>query len=226
MVTFSVTRGQVREGRDVRKWDMDSTGDTGEPGDAEERGEQEELTEELSPAAGRILEAASRLFYEQGIRAVGVDAIVEEADVAKVTLYNNFGSKDELAAAYVRDRRARWQGWIEDFVDEEEEPARKVIAIFDALERWVEEGGFRGSAAINAFSEISDPEHPVRVAAQEYKDWTQGYLRRLAAQAGSEAPDKLAERVWILLEGATITSVMEESLLPVREARDLVATLV
>lgn len=72
-------------------------------------------TEELSPAAGRILEAASRLFYEQGIRAVGVDAIVEEADVAKVTLYNNFGSKDELAAAYVRDRRGNWQRMDEDY---------------------------------------------------------------------------------------------------------------
>jgi AcrR family transcriptional regulator len=183
-------------------------------------------SEELSPAAGRILEAASRLFYEQGIRAVGVDAIVEEADVAKVTLYNNFGSKDELAAAYVRDRRGRWQRWIQDFVDETEEPSRKLVVIFDALERWLELGGYRGSAAINAFSEISDPEHPVRIAAQEYKDWTQSYLRELAEEAGSADPGKLAERVWILLEGATITSVMEESSAPVREAREVAATLV
>lgn len=189
--------------------------------------EQEESQEEdLSPAAGRILEAASRLFYEQGIRAVGVDAIVEEADVAKVTLYNNFGSKDELAAAYVRDRRARWQHWIESFVNKEDEPASKLGAIFAALEEWMESGGFRGSAAINAFSEISDSEHPVRIAAQEYKDWTQGYLRELAAEAGSGNPDKLGERLWILLEGATITSVMEESLLPVREAKEMATALI
>lgn len=185
-----------------------------------------EAGEELSPAARRILEAASRLFYEQGIRAVGVDAIVEEADVAKVTLYNNFGSKDELAAAYVRDRRRRWQRWIEEFVAEEEGPARRLVVIFDALERWMESGGFRGSAAINAFSEISDRDHPARVAAQEYKEWTQGYLRALAAEAGAAEPDKLAERIWILLEGATITSVMEESLAPVREAKELAAALV
>lgn len=180
----------------------------------------------MSPAAGRILEAASRLFYEQGIRAVGVDAIVEEADVAKVTLYNNFGSKDELAAAYMRERRSRWQGWIESFVEQEEDAGRRLVVIFDALEEWMEEGGFRGSAAINVFSEISDSEHPARVAAQEYKVWTQGYLRDLASAAGSEDPDKLSERLWILLEGATITSVMEESLAPVREARELAAALI
>lgn len=182
--------------------------------------------EELSPAAGRILAAASKLFYEQGIRAVGVDAIVEEADVAKVTLYNNFGSKDELAAAYVRDRRARWQVWMEGFVEREQDPKLRLVVIFDALGEWMESGGFRGSAAINAFSEISDPEHPVRVAAGEYKEWTQGYLRGLATDAGSKDPDKLGERLWILLEGATITSVMEESLVPVREAREIAEALV
>lgn len=194
-----------------------------EQGYEEEQEEHEQ--EELSPAAGRILEAASRLFYEQGIRAVGVDAIVEEADVAKVTLYNNFGSKDELAAAYMRDRKSRWQGWIESFVEKEEAPGRKLVVIFDALEEWMEEGGFRGSAAINVFSEISDPEHPARIAAHEYKEWTQGYLRGLAEEAGSEEPYKLGERLWILLEGATITSVMEESLLPVREAKELASVL-
>lgn len=181
--------------------------------------------EELSPAAGRILEAASRLFYEQGIRAVGVDAIVEEADVAKVTLYNNFGSKDELAAAYVRDRRGSWQRLVEEYAGRVGEPSNKLISIFDALEEWMVSGGFRGSAAINAFSEISEPEHPARVAAQEYKDWTQGYLRELAAQASSSDAQKLAERIWILLEGATIASVMEESELPVHEARELAASL-
>ncbi|WP_084709730.1 TetR/AcrR family transcriptional regulator [Rubrobacter aplysinae] len=207
----------------------EDTGDTVEDVEGAEGGTEESPEEgagELSPAASRILEAASRLFYEQGIRAVGVDAIVEEADVAKVTLYNNFGSKDELAAAYVRERRGRWQRWIQGFVDEAEESSRKLVVIFDALERWLEVGGYRGSAAINAFSEISDPEHPARVAAQEYKEWTQGYLKELAGEAGSKDPDKLAERIWILLEGATITSVMEESSAPVHEARELAQTLV
>ena len=181
--------------------------------------------QELSPAAGRILEAASRLFYEQGIRAVGVDAIVEEADVAKVTLYNNFGSKDELAAAYVRDRRGNWQRLVEDYAGRVSGPSEKLISIFDALEEWMVGGGFRGSAAINAFSEISEPDHPARVAAQEYKDWTQSYLKELAAQASAGDAEKLAERIWILLEGATIASVMEESELPVREARELASSL-
>jgi len=202
---------------------MNSAEGSGRP---EPENEEVREQEELSPAAGRILEAASRLFYEQGIRAVGVDAIVEEADVAKVTLYNNFGSKDELAAAYMRERRSSWQAWIQGYVDREEDPEKKLVAIFDGLEEWMESGGFRGSAAINVFSEISDPEHPARVAAGEYKEWTQGYLRELAAGAGSDDPVKLAERVWILLEGATITSVMEESLLPVREAKELAASLV
>lgn len=187
---------------------------------------EEQEDQELTPAARRILVAASRLFYEQGIRAVGVDAIVEEADVAKVTLYNNFGSKDELAAAYVRHRRDLWQSWIEGFVGRADSSREKLLLLFDALEQWMEDSGFRGSAAINAFSEIPDPEHPVRIAATEYREWNQGYLKELAIAAGSEAPEKLARKVWILLEGATIASVMEQSKLPVQEARELVDQLI
>lgn len=181
--------------------------------------------QDLTPAAGRILEAASRLFYEQGIRAVGVDAIVEEADVAKVTLYNNFGSKDELAAAYVRHRRDLWQSWIEEFVGEAQGPESKILSVFEALERWMEESGFRGSAAINAFSELPDLEHPARIAAQEYKEWSQGHLRDLAAGVSADDAERLAERIWILLEGATITSMMELSIRPVREAKSIVRQL-
>ncbi len=87
------------------------------------------------PAATRILRTASESFYEEGIRAVGVDALVERAGVAKMSLYKNFGSKDDLVAAYLRARDERWRGWLRDEVERRaDSPKGKLLAVFDASE--------------------------------------------------------------------------------------------
>lgn len=162
------------------------------------------------PAAGRILGAASRMFYERGIRAVGVDAIAEAADVSKVSLYKNFGSKDRLVAEYLRARDARWRGWFEGRMDGLAglPPKERLLAVFDAYGEWMARESPRGCAFINAFAEISDPRHPAREVIREQKGWMRAYLARLAAEAGAEEPEELADRLFMLLEGATVADAM------------------
>jgi AcrR family transcriptional regulator len=179
-----------------------------------------------TPAAEKLLRVASELFYREGIRAVGVDTIVERAGVAKMTLYKNFGSKDELAAAYLRARNGRWRGWLEDVVGRADSPRERLLSVFDALGEWMEEDDFRGCASINAAMEIADPDHPARVEAREYKEWMRGYITNLAAEAGAGRPEELAEQVLILFEGATITAAMQTSREPMRRARAAAEALI
>jgi AcrR family transcriptional regulator len=180
-----------------------------------------------SPVAERILRAASELFYEEGIRAVGVDTIVERAEVAKMSLYKNFGSKDELVAAYLRARDERWCVWFEDAVERRAgSPKDKLLAVFDAYGEWMERESPRGCAFINAFAELADPAHPAREVAWEQKRWMLRYLAKLASDAGADEPEELAERIFVLLEGATVASAMQTVEEPLRKAKETTASLV
>lgn len=180
-----------------------------------------------SPVAERILRAASELFYEEGIRAVGVDTVVERAEVAKMSLYKNFGSKDELVAAYLRARDERWRAWFEDAVERRTgSPKDRLLAVFDAYGEWMERESPRGCAFINAFAEIADPAHPAREVAWEQKRWMLWYLAKLAFDAGAEVPEELAERLFVLLEGATVAGAMRTVEDPLRKAKEIAVSLV
>jgi len=182
----------------------------------------------MTPAAERVLEAASRLFYGWGIRAVGVDRIAEEAGVTKVTIYKNFGSKDELIAAYLRARDERWRVWLEEAVRRRADtPRARMLAIFDALGEWLESGaGSRGCAFVNAATEISDRAHPARVVIAEQKRWMREYFTRLASEAGVGEPAELAERLMILFEAATVNFTMGIGSEPTRQARAMADALI
>lgn len=180
------------------------------------------------PAAGRILEAASGLFYEGGVRAVGVDAIAEAADVSKVSLYKNFGSKDGLVAEYLRARDGRWRGWFEGYMDglAGVPPKDRLLAVFDAYGEWMGRESPRGCAFINAFAEIPDPDHPAREVIREQKGWMRAYLARLAAEAGAEEYEELADRLFVLLEGATVADAMRTAEGAMPRAKRVAAMLV
>jgi len=181
-----------------------------------------------TPAAGRILEAASRLFYGRGIRAVGMDALAEQAGVTKVTIYKNFGSKDELVAAYLRARDERWRVWLGEAVERRaDSPRVRMLAVFDALGEWLAgEDGVRGCAFVNAATEITDSSHPARVVIMEQKRWMRAYFARLASEAGAEEPAELAERLMILSEGATVNFTMGIGSEPARQARAMADALI
>ncbi|MEU6247839.1 TetR family transcriptional regulator [Glycomyces sp. NPDC047010] len=157
-----------------------------------------------SPARGRILAAAEELFYDQGITAVGVDLIAEHSGITKRTLYNQFGSKAQLVAAYLAERDRRWRTLVQETVDRSDDPVAAVTAPFDALRTWTATSP-RGCAFINALAELPDPAHPAHRVAEDQKRWLLDLFRGLAAAAGCAGPDALATRLLVLHEGALAT---------------------
>ncbi|MCF6523350.1 TetR/AcrR family transcriptional regulator [Streptomyces sp. JJ36] len=183
---------------------------------------EEPTPQTLTPGARKILEAASRLFYERGITAVGVDLVAREAGVTKKTLYDRFGSKEALVTAYLRERDARWRRWFTATVEEgAAEPAERLAGTFDALGAWMRRENPRGCGFVNAAAELPDPGHPARAVIEDQKRWLRGYLRELSAAAGADAPDRLADELLLLHEGATVLGGLHLTGDPAATARSL-----
>ncbi|MCX5384451.1 TetR/AcrR family transcriptional regulator [Streptomyces sp. NBC_00083] len=179
----------------------------------------------LTPAGVKILETASRLFYEQGIRAVGVEAIAEEAGVTKKTLYDRFGSKDDLIVAYLRARDGLWRSTLVTHVNSHDgPPTQKILSTFTALRDWMHERNLRGCAFINASVELP-PNHPGREVAGDQKTWFLAFLEELAREADVQDPAALAAQVLILHEGATIAHSMQSVDRAVDRAEEMAAVL-
>lgn len=160
-------------------------------------------TSALTPAASRVLDVASRLFYDRGIRAVGVDTIAEVAQVTKKTIYDRFRSKDNLITAYLERRDQHYRSWLTSWISEHPD-ADPLLGVFDALNQWMAEHGPRGCAFVNAYAELSDPDHPAHRIAREQKAWLRGHLADLASSGGHNRPNEIAGQLLTLHEGATV----------------------
>src|SRR5262252_7644720 len=115
-------------------------------------------------ARTRLLDAAEDLFYARGIQSVGMDAIRDASGVSLKRLYQLFPAKEQLVEAYLERRDVRWRGRLDEFVRRHENPEERVLAVFDWLERWFAEDGFRGCAWINSYGELGATSE--RVTAQ------------------------------------------------------------
>jgi AcrR family transcriptional regulator len=182
-----------------------------------------------APAASpreRILDAASAAFYARGIRAVGVDAVIAEAGVAKATLYRHFPSKDDLVHAFLERRDARWRAWLDAAVARiSPEPAGQPLALFDALGEWFASEDFRGCAFLNAAAEIADPSHPARGAVILHEERFLAQVRALCAEAGLADPATAADDLFLLAEGAIVCALVEGGAAPAARARAAAARL-
>ncbi|MGW6792647.1 TetR/AcrR family transcriptional regulator [Streptomyces chartreusis] len=158
----------------------------------------------MTPASRRIVAAAEELFYNRGITAVGVDLIAEHSGVTKRTLYNRFGSKDRLVAAYLSERDQRWRTLVRSAIDACDNPLEAVTAPFEALRTW-SETNTRGCAFANALAELPDPAHPAHHVAANQKLWLLHLFQDLAAEAGCQEPAVLAAKLLLLHEGALAT---------------------
>ena len=158
----------------------------------------------LTHAARRILDAASELFYRRGITQVGVDLIAAEAGVTKKTIYDRFGSKDNLVMAYLSERDERWRGVVERHVAAAADARGAIVAVFDSLEEWHGANADRGCAMINARAELSAPDHPSRALAAEQKQWLLGRFTDLLAAAGIADAHGNAVELLLLHEGAFV----------------------
>lgn len=185
----------------------------------DEKTDEKKRATRKRPGEERLLEAASDLFYREGIRAVGVDTVSEKANVSKRTLYNRFGGKDELVAEYLRRRDERWRVYLQEVTAAERDPKSSILAVFDAYEKWLMIGDFRGCPFANAAAEIPDPAHPARAIARQHKEGVRECLAALTKEAGYGEPEALAERLLLLLEGATVTAALRHSGEPLDVAR-------
>jgi AcrR family transcriptional regulator len=155
----------------------------------------------------RLLAVAGDLFYRQGIRSVGVDEIVLEANVAKMSLYRSFASKDELAAAYLTERDERYWRWWDGIVAKHPgEPRRQIKALFLSLAERTTHPKWRGCPFTNAATEFPEPDHPARKIAEANKRELQRRLRALAEAAGARRTAALADQLVLLFEGAYTTA--------------------
>lgn len=176
---------------------------------------------ELTPAAQRVLDAASVLFYERGIHAVGVDLVAETAGVTKKTLYARFGSKDALVVAYLQGRDRRWREFLDGFVAASDlTGAERPLVVLDAAAAWSDDQTPRGCSAINARAETAEATDPVAQEVTRQKIWLLGVFAELCREAGLADPDDVARTLMLLYEGAIVTVGMATFADPFDAARE------
>jgi AcrR family transcriptional regulator len=149
----------------------------------------------------RILDAANRLFYQKGIRAVGVDAIAAEAGISKRSLYDTFPSKEALVAAYLHRRVAPVQ-------QSDDPPLQRVLSVFDQLHARFASGTFRGCPFVNAVVEMAGESPVVDGISRAFKDGRRELMISWLAQAGAQDPVSLGRSISLLVEGAYSTMLL------------------
>jgi AcrR family transcriptional regulator len=176
------------------------------------------MTEGRPSARDRLLAASDELFYNEGIHTVGIDRVIEKADVAKGSLYYIFGGKDQLIEAYLFNRHQVWMRTIQAGIDKVDGPQAKILAVFDVLGELFARPDYRGCAFMNATAEAKEGS-PEDLAAAKFRTWVHGLFLDLARNAGAEDATDLAEQLVVLYDGATTTSQMDKTARPALTAR-------
>ena len=149
----------------------------------------------------RLLEAATELFYADGVQSVGIDRVIERAGVAKASLYSTFGSKEELVRAYLEERHSTILRWRRAAVESVDDPVEKILAVFDSQARDFRRPDFNGCAFAGAMAE-SAPGGRVDEASKSYREDIRALFEELAVGAGAKDPDLLARQLQMLYDGA------------------------
>ena len=166
----------------------------------------------------RILETADRLFYLQGIRAIGVDTIAAEIGISKRTLYNHFPSKDALISAYLERRFVQPRA-------SDKPPAEQILATFDSLERRFASKDFRGCPFVNAVAELGTEDQSIRKIAVAFKESRRLWFRDLLVQLGVTDAEALATQLTLLVDGSIAQDLVRNDSAMARAAKDAARVL-
>jgi AcrR family transcriptional regulator len=169
-------------------------------------------------ARQRLLTAADELFYDEGIQTVGIDRVIERAGVAKASLYNTYGSKDELVRAYLDVRGERLLARMTAAVERADTPRERIRSVFRAQAEMIATPGYHGCAFANATTEAG-PESAAAVATTAYRAQVRGIFRELAVATGAEDPDRLAAQLHLVYDGTSLSGRLD------RELRDPAAAV-
>jgi AcrR family transcriptional regulator len=155
----------------------------------------------------RILRTASTLFYQRGVRAVGVDLVVDEAGVAKTSLYRHFRTKDDLIAAFLeREDEDFWNGWNRFTELHKTDALAELEAHLDWIAERVGRPNYRGCPQLNVAAEFPDSDHPARRVASAHKQELRRRLKGIAERLRVKRPDELAGQLSLLINGAFVSS--------------------
>lgn len=176
-------------------------------------------------ARERLLAAADELFYENGVNTVGIDRVIERAGVAKASLYDCFGSKDELVRSYLQARSEARQARINERLSRYATPEEKILSIFDLLGEIASKPGYRGCAFARAGSDASSSDR-VKGVCEESRGFIRGKFTDLAREAGASEPELLGRQLVLLYDGASISAHLDGNPHAVSTARTLAAEMV
>src|SRR5260370_13617087 len=166
-----------------------------------------EHQEDQEPAMRLVLTAA-RLFNEHGIHATGIDRIIAEAGVARMTFYKHFGSKEGLVRAVMKRESKAWFEWLDAELARPQEPRQRISAFFALLGKWFSRRDFKGCCFINAVGEPDRFDNSVRPLAKAHRKATFAYIRSLLEGSALADPNQLADQLTILADGATGTAMV------------------
>jgi AcrR family transcriptional regulator len=164
-------------------------------------------TQELS-ARDRILETAIRLFYRDGFRAVGIDTIIAEAGVAKMSLYRHFPSKDDLIVAYLEESNRRYWEWLDAEIAGIQDPSERLVGMLKAIEKLATSPECLGCTFQGTAAEFPDRDHPGHQVALSHKNTVRERLIAVASEAGLKDPDALGDQLLLLTDGAWVAARM------------------
>ena len=159
-------------------------------------------------ARDRLLAAADDLFYAEGVQTVGIDRVIERAGVAKASLYNSFGSKDELVRAYLEGRLERTRAALNAELETYDAPRDRLVGVFAREARRLQEADYHGCAFASASAEATEGSGALETT-RHYRAWLLGLLTDLARQAGARDPDSLARQLQLVYDGAAASGRVE-----------------
>ena len=169
-----------------------------------------QVGERVSEARSRLLGTASRLFYLEGLHAVGIDRIVVEAQVTRATLYRHFPSKDDLVVAYLTEADNLIRGQVGAAIERGGDPADVVRAVAESIAAGIRGPGFRGCAFLNAAAEYPDSAHPVHQAVLTHREWFLRTVTDLLSAVGETPPEPAARHFVMLRDGAMASGCLTD----------------
>ena len=174
-----------------------------------------------------LVQKALATFYQNGFNATGMDMLVKETGISKTSMYKHFRTKEDLILAVLRLRDENFRNWLYRRMEElANKPQDQLIAMFDALEEWFHEPGFKGCMFIKASSEYQDNSHPIHKQSADHKRMLESYVTELATKAGLTKPGELARQLLLLKEGAIVTAHLGHTENAARDAKAAAIALV
>ena len=182
-----------------------------------------------SVARARILETASRLFYDQGYNSTGISQIIEEANISRQSLYNHFPSKRDLLLAYIEHAESAWFERLEKFLKKYKNPKTKLLGIFDFRVDEQFNTGFRGCHFSKVMAEVPKDDLAVFEQVSKEKDRMKSFIKGLLVQIELKNPsldiDMICEAMFLLFEGCTVAASLYKGDAPILHAKKVTASL-